>query len=173
MVLPDWQGSTHQGRQDHEQALASSPSQHRTLADHIVRGHSDPDLEVERLPRVARLHGILWSVFSAGGFVAAFLLPVLIYLVGIAYPLGLWPVGSADPTTAILNHHHLGTLFLFVTLAGSLYHGIFRFQSTLTEIGLAPARRALEAIGYLIIIVGILATAIFLLQYNPSFFSIP
>ena len=98
------------------------------------------------MPKVARLHAILWGVFSMGGFIAAFLLPVLIYLVGIAYPLGLWPVANADPTSAILNHHHLGTLFLFVTVAGSLYHGIFRFQSTLTEIGLAPAKRALEAI---------------------------
>src|SRR5437870_9501355 len=103
------------------------------------------------MPRVARLHAILWGVFSMGGVIAAFLLPVLIYLVGIAYPLGLWPVTGADPTTLMLDHHHLGTLFLFVTVAGSLYHGIFRFQSTLTEIGLAPARSVLEAIVYLII----------------------
>jgi len=125
------------------------------------------------MPKVARLHAILWGIFSMGGFIAAFLLPVLIYLVGIAYPLGLWPVASGDPTSAILNHHHIGMLFLFVTVAGSLYHGIFRFQSTLTEIGLARAKRALEAIGYLIIIIGILATAIYLLQYNPSFFNLP
>ena len=108
-----------------------------------------------------------------GGFIAAFLLPVLIYLVGIAYPLGLWPVANGDPTSDMLNHRHIGTLFLFVTVAGSLYHGIFRFQSTLTEIGLARAKRVLEAIGYLIIVIGILATAIYLLQYNPGFFSIP
>src|SRR5205807_2393035 len=125
------------------------------------------------MQKIARLHAILWGVFSMGGFIAAFLLPVLIYLVGIAYPLGLWPVSGTDPTTLMLDHHHLGTLFLFVTVAGSLYHGIFRFQSTLTEIGLAPAKRALEAIGYLIIIVGILATAVYLLQYNPNFFSLP
>jgi fumarate reductase subunit D len=108
-----------------------------------------------------------------GGFIAAFLLPVLIYLVGIAYPLGLWPVTGTDPTTSFLEHHHLGTLFLFVTVAGSLYHGIFRFQSTLTELGLARVKRALEAIGYLVIIIGILATAVYLLQYNPGFFSLP
>jgi len=125
------------------------------------------------MPRVARLHAILWGIFSGGGFVAAFLLPVLIYLVGVAYPLGLWPVSGTDPTTLILGHEHLGTLFVFVTVAGSLYHGIFRFQSTLGEIGLARARRVLEAFGYLIIIIGILATAIYLLQYNPGFFSIP
>jgi fumarate reductase subunit D len=125
------------------------------------------------MPKVARLHGILWGVFSAGGFIAAFLLPVLIYVVGVAYPLGLWPVASGDPTTSILDHHHLGTLFLFVTVAGSLYHGIFRFQSTLTEVGLARAKRGLEVIGYLIIIIGILASAIYLLQINPSFFNLP
>jgi len=125
------------------------------------------------MPKVARLHAILWGVFSVGGFIAAFLLPVLIYIVGIAYPLGLWPISGQDPTTSILNHHHLGTLFLFVTVAGSLYHGIFRFQSTLTEVGLARAKRVLEAIGYLIIIIGILATAYYLLLLNPGVLSLP
>jgi fumarate reductase subunit D len=125
------------------------------------------------MPKVARLHGILWGVFSVGGFIAALLLPVLIYLVGIAYPFGLWPVIGTDPTTSILDHHHLGTLFLFVTVAGSLYHGIYRFQSTLTEIGLARAKKALEAIGYLIIVLGIFATAFYLLRYNPNFFILP
>src|SRR5437660_6468706 len=125
------------------------------------------------MPKVARLHAILWGVFSMGGFIAAFLLPVLIYLVGIAYPLGLWPVANGDPTSAILNHHHIGTLFLFVTVAGSLYHGIFRFQSTLSELGLAPAKRALEAIGYMIITVGILVLTYYLLFLNPTILSIP
>jgi fumarate reductase subunit D len=125
------------------------------------------------MPTVARLHAILWGVFSVGGFIAAFLLPVLIYIVGIAYPLGLWPISGQDPTTSILNHHHLGTLFLFVTVAGSLYHGIYRFQSTLTELGLARAKRALEALGYLIVIVGILAVAYYLLMLNPSVLSLP
>jgi fumarate reductase subunit D len=125
------------------------------------------------MPKVARLHAILWGVFSVGGFIAAFLLPVLIYLVGIAYPLGLWPVTGHDPTTSILDHHHLGTLFLFVTVAGSLYHGIYRYQSTLTELGLARAKRTLEAIGYLVIIIGIIAVAYYLLQLNPSVLSLP
>ena len=58
MVLPHWQGSTHQVRQDHEQALASSPSQHRPPADHLVRGHSDLDLEVKRL---AKGRSITWN----------------------------------------------------------------------------------------------------------------
>src|SRR5207249_11261057 len=106
------------------------------------------------MPKVARLHAILWGVFSTGGFIAALLLPILMYLVGIAYPLGLWPLSSGDPTSAILNHHHIGTLFLFVTVAGSLYHGMYRFQSTLTDLSLAPTKSAPEASGYPIITIG-------------------
>lgn len=51
MVLPHWQGSTHQGRQDHHKALASSPRQHCPLTHHFVRGHSDPDPEVEHVAK--------------------------------------------------------------------------------------------------------------------------
>src|SRR5882762_6628135 len=173
MVLFDRQGPTDQDGENEEQTMASAHAQHCLASNPLLYGNLDSRFEERLMPRVARLHAILWGVFSMGGFIAAFLLPVLIYLVGIAYPLGLWPMANTDPTSAILNHHHLGTLFLFVTVAGSLYHGIFRFQSTLTEVGLARAKRALEAIGYLIIIIGILATAIYLLQYNPGVLSLP
>jgi fumarate reductase subunit D len=35
----------------------------------------------------------LWSLFSAGGVVAAFLIPILLLLYGIVFPLGIisWP----------------------------------------------------------------------------------
>lgn len=103
-----------------------------------------------------------------GGTIAAFFLPVMIYLTGIAYPLGLWPFNGNKDAGFLVTGHLLGTLFVFVTIAGSLYHGIFRFQSTLTEVGLMRVRRGLEAIGYLIIIVGIIILAYYLLVLNPN-----
>ncbi len=84
----------------------------------------------------ARLHALLWGVFSLGGFIAAFLLPVLIYVNNIAYPLGLWPMTSKDPTSLLVTDQILGSIFVFVAIAGSLFHGVFRFQTTLPEIGL-------------------------------------
>ena len=118
--------------------------------------------------KVARLHAILWGIFSLGGMIAAFLLPVMIYLTGIAYPLGLWPFnGSRDPSF-LVSGTLLGILFVFVTIAGSLFHGIFRFQSALTEVGLLRLKRGLEAVGYLIIFVGIVLLAYYLLVLNPS-----
>lgn len=122
------------------------------------------------MPHVARLHAVLWGIFSAGGFIAAFLLPIFIYLVGIAYPLGLWPVTANDPTQVFVVRR-LGVLFIFVTVAGSLFHGIFRFQSTLVELGLKKYRKAIEVIGYLIIAVGIIVLAYYLIRLDTTFFN--
>ena len=115
--------------------------------------------------KIARLHAILWGVFSLGGMIAAFLLPVMIYLTAIAYPFGLWPfdVSANIRMEAIFTAHLLGPLFIFVTIAGSLFHGVFRFQSVLTEVGLQKYRRALEAVGYTIIFVGIILLVYYLL----------
>jgi succinate dehydrogenase subunit D len=115
--------------------------------------------------KIARLHAILWGIFSLGGMIAAFLLPVMIYLTALAYPFGLWPFNGTRDAGFLVTGHLLGALFVFVTIAGSLYHGIFRFQSTLTEVGLLKYRRALEAVGYLIIFVGIIVLAYYLIAW--------
>ncbi|HVH15832.1 MAG TPA: hypothetical protein VNA15_08975 [Candidatus Angelobacter sp.] len=112
--------------------------------------------------RIARLHAILWGIFSLGGMIAAFLLPVLIYLTAIAYPFSLWPFNGTRDPGFLITGHRLGALFIFVTIAGSLFHGIFRFQSALTEVGLIKYRRALEAVGYFIIFVGIIILGYYL-----------
>ena len=137
----------------------------------------------EESPRVARLHAILWGIFSIGGMIAAFFLPVLIYLTGIAYPLGLWPFNpqpidlryctvldcpGARNAGSLVTGHLLGSLFVFVTIAGSLFHGIFRFQSALTEVGLSRFKRGLEAVGYFIIVIGILVLAYYLVVLYPT-----
>jgi succinate dehydrogenase subunit D len=115
--------------------------------------------------KVARLHAILWGIFSLGGMIAAFLLPVLIYMTAIAYPFSLWPFDGTKDPSFLVTGHILGALFIFVTIAGSLYHGIFRFQSTLTEVGLLKYRRALEAVGYFVIFVGIIVLGYYLVTW--------
>lgn len=116
---------------------------------------------------------MLWGVFSLGGIVAAFLLPVLIYLNSIAYPLGLWPMEGKDPASLTALHHHLGVLFIFLTVGGSLFHGIFRFQTTLGELGLKRWVEKISALGYAIIGVGVSALAYYLLMLNPNLIPLP
>ena len=115
--------------------------------------------------KIARLHAILWGIFSLGGMIAAFLLPVMIYVFGIAYPLGWWPFNGTQDAGFIVTGSLLGALFVFVTVAGSLFHGVFRFQSVLTEVGLHKYRRALEAIGYFVIFAGIIVLAYYLVTW--------
>jgi fumarate reductase subunit D len=123
------------------------------------------------MAHVARLHAVLWGIFSLGGIIAAFLLPILIYLTGIAYPLGLWPVANNDPT-GVLVGRRLGILFIFLVVAGSLFHGLFRFQSTLGELGLKKYSRAFAGSSYTIFVISVVILVYYLLVLHPNFFKI-
>ncbi len=124
------------------------------------------ELKTRKEPKPDKIHAMMWGIFSVGGFLAAFLLPVLIYINNIAYPLGLWPVGNKEPVTAYLTISLLSTLFVFVTVGASLFHGIFRFKTTLPELGLKKAGPAISAIGYVVIILGLIALVYYLLSIN-------
>ena len=121
-----------------------------------------------------KIHALLWGIFSVGGFIAAFLLPILIYINNIAYPLGLWPVANKEPVRTFFVVGLLSSLFVFITIGGSLFHGIFRFKTTLPELGLRRASSIISAVGYIIITVGLIALVYYLFhlyqQFDPSLF---
>src|SRR5437899_7908287 len=169
LVLPPRRNITGQDRKQQNQALAGTPPKPPTPRDSLIPRNLAAGAEMKaETHKVARLHAILWGIFSLGGMIAAFLLPVLIYITAIAYPLGLWPLnGSRDPSFLVTGTL-LGMLFVFVTIAGSLFHGIFRFQSELTEVGLIRLKRGLEAVGYFLIFAGIILLAYYLIVLNPS-----
>ena len=47
---------------------------------------------------------LLWMVFSAGGVVAALVLPMLLFLFGVAFPLGWLTPPSAAHLAAVIGH---------------------------------------------------------------------
>ena len=47
---------------------------------------------------------LLWLVFSAGGVVAALVLPMLLFLFGVAFPLGWLTPPSAAHLAAVIGH---------------------------------------------------------------------
>ena len=130
--------------------------------------------KAKREYKADKIHALLWGIFSVGGFIAAFLLPILIYINNIAYPLGLWPVANSILIKIVFMVSLLSALFIFVTIGGSLFHGIFRFKTTLPELGLRRASSIISAVGYLIITVGLIALAYYLFhlyqQFDPSLF---
>jgi fumarate reductase subunit D len=121
-----------------------------------------------------KLHALLWGIFSVGGIIAAFLLPVLIFVSNIAYPLGLWPAANISLIKTVFIVSLLAAIFVFVTIGGSLFHAIFRFKTTLPELGLKRASSIISAVGYIIITAGLISLVYYLFQlyqqFDPSLF---
>ena len=73
-----------------------------------------------------------WALFSAGGVVAAFLIPVHLFLYGVAFPLGWLPAPGYERTLALVRHP-LAKLYLFVLCSLPLFHWAHRFRYTLYD----------------------------------------
>ena len=97
-----------------------------------------------------------WSLFSVGGVVAAFLVPVHLFLHGLAIPLGWVSVSHARMLTLV--QQPLIKVYLFVLIALPLYHWAHRFRFILEDLGLHGLRTPLAVLCYGSAIVGTLAT---------------
>src|SRR6266581_3981490 len=78
------------------------------------------------------LEPFLWTLFSAGGVVAALVLPILVLLFGILFPLGLLAPPSHDSLVRLV-HHPLTRIIVFVVCSLSLFHAAHRFRFTLYD----------------------------------------
>src|SRR5262245_30536621 len=75
---------------------------------------------------------LLWLLFSAGGVLAALLIPILLFLFGVAFPLEWLSPPSRGHLLAVLSHPLTRVvLFLLCTLA--LFHWAHRFRYTLYD----------------------------------------
>ncbi len=111
----------------------------------------------------------LWGLFSAGGFITAFLLPVTILFLSFSVTLGLWPPDRlAYDAFAERFGDPLVRLFFLVLIGGSLFHGMHRLKHTLVDIGVRRAEPLLNVILYGIAILGTLAAL-----YYTFFFGVP
>ncbi|MEO3869334.1 fumarate reductase subunit FrdD [Nonomuraea sp. B12E4] len=90
----------------------------------------------------------LWLLFSGGGVVAAFLLPVLVLLFGVLMPLGVvdWPV--AGHLSALLDNVLVRPALLVVAVL-CLFHAAHRIRHTSEELlGLARFDLVIAVICY-------------------------
>lgn len=74
----------------------------------------------------------LWMLFSAGGVVAAMLIPIHLFLFGVAFPLG-WLDAPSYHSLLTLVRHPLSRLYLFVLCSLPLFHWAHRFRYTLYD----------------------------------------
>ena len=75
---------------------------------------------------------ILWLLFSAGGVMAALMIPILLVLFGFAFPLGWLPAPAHAHLFSVLGHP-LTLVILFLLCMLSLVHWAHRFRYTLYD----------------------------------------
>jgi fumarate reductase subunit D len=104
-----------------------------------------------------RIEPLVWLMFSAGGVLAAVLLPSLAVLFGLAFPLG-W----LDPPDYQQLRALLGNPLTFVVLLGVfvllLVHSAHRFRYTLYDGLQVKKKRTVAVLCYGTAIVGSVAT---------------
>ena len=74
----------------------------------------------------------LWLLFSAGGVFAAMVIPAMLFLFAVAFPLG-WLRSPGYESLLALASHPLARLFLFALCMLSLFHWAHRFRYTLYD----------------------------------------
>jgi fumarate reductase subunit D len=84
------------------------------------------------MPRQQRVEPFLWLLFSAGGVVAALLIPMMLFLFGVAFPLG-WISTPSHAHLLGLAHNPATTIVLFGLCVLALFHWAHRFRYTLYD----------------------------------------
>ncbi len=74
----------------------------------------------------------LWSLFSAGGVIAAVFIPVHLFLFGLAFPLG-WLNPPSYERLLELVRLPWTRVYLFLLCSLSLFHWAHRFRYTLYD----------------------------------------
>lgn len=77
---------------------------------------------------------VVWSLFGAGGMLAAFVTPPLLLCTALLAPLGLLGDGLAFERVAAFVNHWLGALILWAVIALPLWHALHRVYHGLHDL---------------------------------------
>ncbi|MCI0637109.1 MAG: fumarate reductase subunit D [Actinobacteria bacterium] len=119
-----------------------------------------------RLRRLLRPEPMFWGLFSAGGFVAALLLPITVAILGIAFAAGWLPADALSyRRVADLVEHPLAKLYLLGLVSLPLFHWAHRFRYAVHhQLGVRGMRGLVAVTCYGTAIVGAAIAALLLLR---------
>jgi len=112
------------------------------------------------------LQPIFWALFSAGGFVAAVLIPVHVTILGIAFGAGWLPKGAMSYSRVLhLARNPITKLYLWAMVSLPLYHWAHRFRFAIHhQFGIHGLKRLVSVATYGTAIAGTVLTAWVLLR---------
>jgi fumarate reductase subunit D len=104
-----------------------------------------------------RVEPLVWLMFSAGGVLAAVLLPSLAFLFGLAFPLGWLDRPDHEHLLAVVGHP-LTLVILLGVFVLLLVHSAHRFRYTLYDGLQVKNKRTVAVLCYGTAVVGSVAT---------------
>ena len=93
---------------------------------------------------------IVWLPFSAGGVLSAFLVPILILLVGFVAPFG----GISFAQMSAVFENVVIRLVVFLLAFLTFFHAAHRLRFTLVDVGLKALKLPIAVACYLAAVVG-------------------
>ena len=109
------------------------------------------------MTRRRRVEPIVWLMFSAGGVLAAVLLPSLALVFGLALPLGWLPPPDHEHVLAVVGHP-LTLVILMGVFVLMLVHSAHRFRYTLYDGLQIKKKRTVAVLCYGAAVAGSVAT---------------
>lgn len=107
---------------------------------------------------------LLWLLFSAGGVLSAMLMPILLFLFGVAFPLRWMAAPPHERMLAVLTNPLTG-LIVFALCTLSLFHWAHRFRHTLYDgLQIKHLNEAIALLSYGLAVVGAGVTAYLIWQ---------
>jgi fumarate reductase subunit D len=84
---------------------------------------------------------IFWALFGAGGMLSALTGPVLVFMTGIAIPMGflLAPEVMNYPRMLGFAQHFVGKLVILAVIILYLWHAAHRIFKSLHDVGIHPS----------------------------------
>lgn len=118
------------------------------------------------LRELLRPEPLFWGLFSAGGFVAALLVPVHVAILGIAFAAGWLPDGALSYGRVVdLVQNPLTKLYLLALVSLPLFHWAHRFRFVLHhQLGIHGGKRLVAVTCYGTAVVGTALTALVLFR---------
>jgi fumarate reductase subunit D len=111
----------------------------------------------------SRAEAAAWLLFSAGGMVSALLVPVLLLLFGVLFPLGVLAPPGHTGLAALLAHPLVRVVLLGLCVL-SLLHWAHRFRYTLFDgLKLDRTRTPITVLCYAAVLAGSVWAAVVLL----------
>ncbi|MEQ1515722.1 MAG: fumarate reductase subunit FrdD [Usitatibacteraceae bacterium] len=108
---------------------------------------------------------IFWALFGAGGMLSALIGAVIVFMSGIAAPLGIILPRDTLSYSHVLafSQHWIGKGFLFVIVSLFMWHSVHRIFHTLHDVGIHAGLGA-KLICYGIAAAATIAAAVALLR---------